>query len=505
MHRARQTWALPPRPPDTWLSPFVVPAFGVAVLAAIAAPVLTQGLGRTGPGGLPLALDVAACVAALVTSLSLLVGHVVRDRPALRFMAWVTLGQAGLLLAAALLQSEQPHRVLVASALALGALGAVTAPLSARRWAGLLAVVGAAAAAGGASPPDTSRASFVLIALACVGGAVQWYRTDRMTGWITVQLLAHAAAATAFALDVDPASTPWTAGTLLLTAGSMLAAAVLGTRGVTGFGRQSVRWHRLERDVATISTGSPLMPGRVIIPDDDEGLPSHAEIRALIDAAHVRIAIQPVVDLATGAVVGHEALSRFGGRVPTDRWFKGASIHSLGGELERLTVRRALHLLDVLSPEHFLAVNVSPAALNDDEVIRALDQADLSRVVVEITEHEAVADYAQIRRVLQRLRDAGARIAVDDTGAGFASLRHVLLLQPDLIKLDTSLTRGIERDPKQAALVRAFTVFAGQVGANVLAEGIEEAEQLEILKGIGVGFGQGWHLGVPAFPNNEPA
>jgi EAL domain-containing protein (putative c-di-GMP-specific phosphodiesterase class I) len=129
--------------------------------------------------------------------------------------------------------------------------------------------------------------------------------------------------------------------------------------------------------------------------------------------------------------------------------------------------------------------------------VALLDAVDLSRVVVEITEHEAVADYIVTRIALDRLRRAGARIAVDDTGAGFASLRHVLMLQPDVIKLDTSLTRGIETDKRQQDLVRAVTVFGAQVGAAVLAEGIETQGQLDQLRHIGVHLGQGWHLGVP--------
>ncbi|MEO6204791.1 MAG: EAL domain-containing protein, partial [Mycobacteriales bacterium] len=195
--------------------------------------------------------------------------------------------------------------------------------------------------------------------------------------------------------------------------------------------------------------------------------------------------------------VGHEALSRFGGRIPTDRWFKAASRYGLSGALERITLSKALTLLDVLPAEEFLAVNISPAALADEVVIALLSGADLSRVVVEITEHEAVSDYDFARRTLGALRSRRARIAVDDTGAGFASLRHVLMLQPELIKLDTSLTRGIERDEKQQALVRAVTVFAAQVGADVLAEGIEEQSQLDAVLAIGVRYGQGWHLGVP--------
>jgi EAL domain-containing protein (putative c-di-GMP-specific phosphodiesterase class I) len=99
--------------------------------------------------------------------------------------------------------------------------------------------------------------------------------------------------------------------------------------------------------------------------------------------------------------------------------------------------------------------------------------------------------------VLARLRAMGARIAVDDTGAGFASLRHVLMLQPDVIKLDLSLTRDVDVDRRQQALVRAVTAFSAQVGATVLAEGVETQAQLDTLREIGVQLGQGWHLGVP--------
>jgi EAL domain-containing protein (putative c-di-GMP-specific phosphodiesterase class I) len=221
------------------------------------------------------------------------------------------------------------------------------------------------------------------------------------------------------------------------------------------------------------------------------------EVRAILDAQLVRVALQPVIALPSGVVVGSEALSRFGGRVATDRWFKAASKYGYGDELERLCLGSALALLPTLPPEQFLAVNISPAALADAGVLALLEAADLRRVVVEITEHEAVENYAVTRVVLGRLRAAGARIAVDDTGAGFASLRHVLMLQPDVIKLDLSLTRDVDVDRRQQALVRAVTAFSAQVGATVLAEGVETQAQFDTLREIGVQLGQGWHLGVP--------
>ncbi|MGZ6825501.1 MAG: EAL domain-containing protein, partial [Mycobacteriales bacterium] len=130
-------------------------------------------------------------------------------------------------------------------------------------------------------------------------------------------------------------------------------------------------------------------------------------------------------------------------------------------------------------------------------VLDLLLAADLSRVVVEVTEHDAVNDYALTREALGWLREAGARIAVDDVGAGFASLQHVLLLQPEVVKLDLSLTRDVHHSPRQQAIVRALVGFADRVGATVLAEGIEVAEQVPALREAGVALGQGWHLGTP--------
>jgi EAL domain-containing protein (putative c-di-GMP-specific phosphodiesterase class I) len=295
----------------------------------------------------------------------------------------------------------------------------------------------------------------------------------------------------------DARSGPWWAGVIAATAALAVPAAGIGITTAAGFGRQSRRWRRLEAEIKALRRGTRLLPNRSVTPEDEDGLPAADDVLQLIALGRVRMALQPVVDLATGATVGGEALSRFGGGTPTDRWFKAASLYGLAAELEQLTLRAALSLLADLPDDQFLAVNVSPVALAHDPVLSLLHDVDLSRVVVEITEHDAVADYAVAREVLRRLRSLGARIAVDDTGAGFASLRHVLLLQPDVIKLDISLTRHVDVDRRQQALVRAVTAFSAQVGAVVLAEGVETQEQLVTLREIGVHLGQGWHLGVP--------
>ncbi len=501
----RTTWALPPRPPETWLHPAWTPLLLLGGALAVLIPVWQVGLSASADHGARTALAVLACLGAALTSYGLLVEHVVRGAPRLRWLSAGFAVQAGLLFVRSLEVAVGAERVLTALAVAAPATFILTSGLARhRRWAVapvlLLTALGALVWLG-ALP----RSALLLSAVVSAVAAALWWHRVGGPDWVTPPLVLGAASTAVLASRPVTGSASWWAASALLASATLLSGVALGYRAAAGFARQSARWHRLEREVRAVRTGSPLMPSRSVIPDDDEGLPAQEEVRALIDAGVVRIALQPVVHLNTGAVLGHEALSRFGGRVPTDRWFKGASRYELGGELERLTVRKALEMLDVLQPEEFLAVNVSPAALHDAEVIRLLSDCDLSRVVLEITEHEAVADYLVVRRVLHRMREAGARIAVDDTGAGFASLRHVLMLQPDIIKLDTSLTRGIERDPKQQALVRAVTGFAAQVGARVLAEGIEEQVQLEALQAIGVRWGQGWHLGVPEFPSAERA
>ena len=145
----------------------------------------------------------------------------------------------------------------------------------------------------------------------------------------------------------------------------------------------------------------------------------------------------------------------------------------------------------------FLSLNVSPAVAASPGLARALEGRRLDDLVLEVTEHERVEDYPALLRHLAPLRAAGLRIAVDDAGAGFASMRHVLALAPEFIKLDMSLIRDVHRDPTRRALAAALTTFAQQTGADVVAEGIETAAELRCLQQLGVSHGQGYHLGRP--------
>ncbi len=225
-----------------------------------------------------------------------------------------------------------------------------------------------------------------------------------------------------------------------------------------------------------------------------------ARVRAVLDDdTSISQVFQPVKDLATGVTVGHEALSRFPD--PTlsgpERWFADAFTVGLGVELEWRAAISTLSYLDHAPPELFLAVNMSPATvprLAEDQ----LCHPDLwPRIVIELTEHVPVEDYPSLHRALRLARSRGARLAVDDLGSGYAGFRHLLQLRPDIIKLDISMVAGINHNTGQKALARALIGFANEVGAQVIAEGIEQAEELVALQALGVAWGQGYLLGRP--------
>ncbi len=118
--------------------------------------------------------------------------------------------------------------------------------------------------------------------------------------------------------------------------------------------------------------------------------------------------------------------------------------------------------------------------------------------MLEITEHEAVEDYDSLIDALQDLRAQGVRVAIDDAGAGFASMRHTLQIAPDIVKLDLSLTHGIDSDHARQALATALVSFAEEMGITIVAEGIETEAQLAKLIDLGVRYGQGFYLAEPA-------
>jgi PAS domain S-box-containing protein len=222
-----------------------------------------------------------------------------------------------------------------------------------------------------------------------------------------------------------------------------------------------------------------------------------AGLRAIIESGALRTVFQPIVRLGDGAVVGYEALTRFSDEVRPDVRFADATAAGVVHELEDACARSALSAAVALPFERWVSINMTPAALITDPTLLSR-LADVGRqTVVEITEQVAVGDYASLRRALRR-RPPSVELAVDDAGAGFASLRHILELGPRYVKLDMALVRGIAEDPARQALIAGMVHFASAVGCSLIAEGVETQAESGALIGLGVPYAQGFLFGRPA-------
>lgn len=221
-------------------------------------------------------------------------------------------------------------------------------------------------------------------------------------------------------------------------------------------------------------------------------------LATVLASGRLDMRLQPIVGLADEQLCGYEALARFPGHPHPgpDVWFAEAHRAEVGVELERLAVRCGLADLERLPVNAFLAVNVSPDTAVSPGLHEDLAAADPARVVVELTEHAPVHDYDELTAALDGLRALGTRVAVDDCGAGFTSLRHVALIAPDFLKLDMVLCRDV-REPARAALARALVGFAQETGSVVIAEGIEQPDDLVALRELGVEMGQGYLISKP--------
>jgi EAL domain-containing protein (putative c-di-GMP-specific phosphodiesterase class I) len=223
-------------------------------------------------------------------------------------------------------------------------------------------------------------------------------------------------------------------------------------------------------------------------------------IERAIAGSDVAMVYQPIFLMQQRRVVGFEALSRFDGTPPRppDVWFREAAEVGLGLELELVAVRMAVADLPRLPGDGYLSLNLSHRTATAPRLLDALGEGPLDRLVIEITEHDAVEDYDELASALKALRSRGVRTAIDDAGAGFASLRHALLLDPDIIKVDISLTRRIDTDRGRRALTAAISSFAEEMAMDIVAEGVETQAEVDTLQGLGVRFGQGFFLARPA-------
>ncbi|MEA2611346.1 MAG: hypothetical protein QOG32_1072 [Chloroflexota bacterium] len=223
-------------------------------------------------------------------------------------------------------------------------------------------------------------------------------------------------------------------------------------------------------------------------------------LRHVLAAHEFHPVLQPIVDLATGYVVGFEGLTRFHDGTPPEIRFAEAARSGLGVEYELATIRAALDCSAALPDGLFLSLNVSPEfVLEEDREFVQLVRGSHRPLILELTEHVPIDDYGLVRDALARLGDVG--LAVDDAGAGFASLRHILELRPTYAKLDISLVRGIDGDDVRQALAAGLQYFASRTGCRLIAEGVETGDEADVLRRLGVDYAQGYLFGRPALPN----
>ncbi|WP_182112866.1 MULTISPECIES: EAL domain-containing protein [unclassified Actinotalea] len=222
------------------------------------------------------------------------------------------------------------------------------------------------------------------------------------------------------------------------------------------------------------------------------------QVDDVVDGRRFHLVYQPIYAFADGRLLAVEALTRVDVEPlrPPDVWFAAAHEAGRGTELELLAIEAALEGTRGLPLDVDVAVNASPGTLASPRLHALLERSQRT-VVVEITEHAMVEDYPLLRDAVAALRDRGAKIAVDDAGAGFASLRHVLQLAPDTIKLDMSLTQDLALSPLRRALGGALIEFAHATGARLVVEGIEDVADLGAWHALGAEAVQGYAVGRP--------
>ena len=229
----------------------------------------------------------------------------------------------------------------------------------------------------------------------------------------------------------------------------------------------------------------------------------------LVRGEGLEMVVQPIVDIRTGAVHAFEALARFGearpGATPL-HWFALAEHLGARSALERACLRGTLELLGHRPAGTSLTVNLSAPVLVEEETLLMLHEAadsqpdQLAGLIIEITEETLVLGESELQATIEPLRARGARLAVDDMGAGYSGLRQITTVLPSYLKLDRALVTGIDTDPDRAALVAALTGYSKQVGSMLIAEGVETTSELHALQEIGVPLVQGFRLSRPGQP-----
>jgi EAL domain-containing protein (putative c-di-GMP-specific phosphodiesterase class I) len=255
-----------------------------------------------------------------------------------------------------------------------------------------------------------------------------------------------------------------------------------------------------QRDVAILKSFAGLVGERIETSLERSVMEEQARTRilAMLDGHAVTMFQQPIHSLVTGRPEGVECLARFpdfNKRGPS-AWFEDAELVGLGTQLEMTAVRCALETLGSVPEGIYAAINASPKTILTGDLRRAIEESGAQNLVIEVTEHEHVTDFSALATELRALKQF-ARIAIDDVGAGYAGLRHVVDLEPDILKMDMVLTRNVQDDPARRAITSAMVKFARDIGCKTVAEGIETEAERDIMAQLGVDYGQGYLFARP--------
>ena len=230
------------------------------------------------------------------------------------------------------------------------------------------------------------------------------------------------------------------------------------------------------------------------------------ELRSAVEHDQIQVALQPIVELISGQVIGYEALARWhheqDGWIDPEQFIMLAENRGLVAQLGEQVYAKALRAVASQGPQGCtLAINVSPVQLRDPQFVRRLvrlaEAHDLApeRLEVEITERAFMHEFDLTLRQLQSLREQGIRVAVDDFGTGYSSLAYVRQLPIQRIKIDQMFVRGLSASRANMAIVKAIVTLANELNIEVTAEGVQTAAELEQVRSLGCHYAQGWHVG----------
>jgi diguanylate cyclase (GGDEF)-like protein/PAS domain S-box-containing protein len=266
-----------------------------------------------------------------------------------------------------------------------------------------------------------------------------------------------------------------------------------------GKGRYELYVRPAEEEVVAARPGEQAVPGWMLQAEQQRDA-----VAALLEAP-IRPLLAPIVDLRTGVLAGHEALPDFATAHdrPPAAWLAQARRCGLGPRLEAEVLRSAL-ALPARPDGTFLALNLPAYALDADELQEVLP-ADLAGIVIEVDEGSLLAAGEGLDIGITRLRHRGARLAVDGAGAGYGALRMLMRVRPDVVKLERGLVQDVAEDGAAQTLVDSFVRLARTFGAEVCAEGVEDAEDLRVLARLEVRYAQGRAVGAPGAAWSRPS